>query len=555
MEAARNLLSSAPPFPPWLLPRTRTSPPSSSSQVLFPLHDRAALPSVPVGSLVRGVSVSLPAQELQELDKSLLFEATDDDLLFPRMLRYGKVMESGLTIEDDDSLEEFERLWKLDSSPKTKDSWSMTMHSVETDVEKLLDNKLNDVVALAKQALSASKEAASIVDLLVDQPRLDAPYLSPSGDTEGVLDSIADDVKAVRSTRKLERRSKRRKVAEPNIPLPESTPRRKAPKKMLSNGVDSDSVLRLFLRGSETRQLLTAAEESKLIQQVQDLMRLEKVKSRIQSESGREPTLIEWAEAVGIPYTNLQSQLNNGQRCREKLVLANLRMVVHVAKLYQGRGMGLQDLLQEGSMGLMRSIEKFKPQAGCRFASYAYWWIRQTIRKAIFQHSRTIRLPESFYALLSKVAEAKRCCIQEGDLHPTKEEIAKRVGITVNKLEKLLFAARTPISMQQTVWTDQETTYQEIVVDPTADDPEVTVAKQLMRRHTRNLLNVLSPKERRIIKLRYGMEDGQQKSLSEVGNMYGLTKERVRQLENRALYRLKQSLGSQGLHAYSHLLV
>ncbi|KAI4318871.1 hypothetical protein MLD38_032529 [Melastoma candidum] len=527
----------------------------SAYLVLFLLHDRAVVPSVPVSSVVRSVSVSLPAQELQESDKSLLFDSSDDDSLFHKMMRYGKGMERGLTIEDANTLEGFERLWKLDSSPEMKDSWSMMTHSVETDVEKLLDDKLNDVVSLAKQALSASIEVVSIVDLLVDQRRLDAPHLSPRGDTEGVLDSIADEVKAVRSTRKLKRRSKRRKVSEPNIPLPEPIPRRKAPKKMLSNAVDSDGLLRLFLRGSETRQLLTAAEESKLIQQVQDTMKLEQVKNGIQSESGHEPTLIEWAGAVGIPCTNLQSQLNHGHRCREKLVLANLRMVVHVAKLYQGRGMGLQDLLQEGSMGLMRSIEKFKPQAGCRFASYAYWWIRQTIRKAIFQHSRTIRLPESFYALLSKVAEAKRCCIQEGDPHPTKEAIAKRVGITVNKLENLLFAARTPISMQKTVWTDQETTYQEIVVDPTADDPEVSVAKQLMRRHTRNLLNVLSPRERRIIKLRYGMEDGQQKSLSEVGNMDGLTKERVRQLENRALYRLKQCLGNQGLHAYSRLLV
>ena len=122
-------------------------------------------------------------------------------------------------------------------------------------------------------------------------------------------------------------------------------------------------------------------------------MRLVKVKSKLQSQFGREPTLVEWAEAMGLSCSALQAELHSGNRSREKLINANLRMVVHIAKQYQGRGLSLQDLLQEGSMGLMKSVEKFKPQVGCRFATYAYWWIRQTITKFIMQHSRTIRLP------------------------------------------------------------------------------------------------------------------------------------------------------------------
>ncbi|PKI57600.1 hypothetical protein CRG98_021928 [Punica granatum] len=206
-------------------------------------------------------------------------------------------------------------------------------------------------------------------------------------------------------------------------------------------------------------------------------------------------------------------------------------------------------------MGLIKSIEKFKPQAGCRFATYAYWWIRQTVRKAIFQHSRTIRLPENVYGLLNKVMEAKRSYVQEGNYRPSKEQIAKRVGITVDKLEKLMVTTRTPLSMQQPVWMDQETTFQEITADTGIEIPDVSVTKQLMRQHVRNLLGILSPKERRIIRLRFGIEDGEQKSLSEIGDIFGLSKERVRQLENRALYKLKQCLSSHGLDAYGDLLV
>ncbi|KAJ6381748.1 hypothetical protein OIU77_030424 [Salix suchowensis] len=229
-------------------------------------------------------------------------------------------------------------------------------------------------------------------------------------------------------------------------------------------------------------------------------------------------------------------------------------MVVHIAKRYQNRGLGLQDLLQEGSMGLMKSVEKFKPQVGCRFATYAYWWIRQTITKAIFQNSRTIRLPENVYGLLGKVMEAKRSYIQEGNHHPTTEEVARRVGIAIDKLEKLLCFTRTPLSMQQTVWSDQTTTFQEITADTEIEIPDVSASKQLMRKHILGLLNILSLKERQIIRLRFGIEDGKQKSLSEIGSVFGLSKERVRQLESRALYKLKQCVGSHGLDAYAEIL-
>lgn len=186
-------------------------------------------------------------------------------------------------------------------------------------------------------------------------------------------------------------------------------------------------------------------------------------------------------------------------------------------------------------------------------------------------------IQENVYMLLGKVSEARKTCVQEGNYRPSKEQLAGHVGVSKEKLDKLLYNTRTPLSMQQPIWADQDTTFQvnpfwryyfertqpgnnhlilqEITPDSGIETPTMSVGKQMMRNHVRNLLNVLSPKERRIIKLRFGIDGGKQRSLSEIGEIYGLSKERVRQLESRALYRLKQNMSSHGLHAYTDLLV
>ncbi|KAK9158489.1 hypothetical protein Scep_005063 [Stephania cephalantha] len=452
---------------------------------------------------------------------------------------------------------------------------SMTMQSIDPDTDSLANVEPHDVLALAKKAVAASKQAASLAEESTVSLAESDEFLPCSQSTSLPMEVPLEEEIKVRSKRLLERRSRRQKLPKEKSIIHYAPSLRKPDvRNKIKEGFDPHDPLRLFLSAPETRQLLTAKEERELFA----LTKLEEVKVRLQSESNREPTLVEWAEATGMSCLILQSHIHSGQRSREKMACANFRLVVHVAKQYQGKGLNLQDLLQEGSMGLMKSIEKFKPQAGCRFSTYAYWWIRQSIRKGIFQNSRTIRLPvipgdpachsflcktgisnlastlENVYGLLRQVKNAKNLCIQEG-CNPTNEELAKRVGMTVEKLESLLNSTRLPLSMQKTVWADSNTTFQEITADTEIEIPELQVSKKFMRRHIRNILCVLPPKERRIIRLRFGIEDGEPKSLSQIGSVFGITKERVRQLENRALDKLRKCLTSEGLGAYAELLI
>ncbi|KAL6277666.1 hypothetical protein ACE6H2_021267 [Prunus campanulata] len=592
MEAGRHFLSSSSAFPSTTHLR-HPLPSSSPSTSVLMLHEQAvpAVTSLPITSVARHFPTSVLLQEQRDEFKPLLHvlkeDKTSEATLDRMQIETGASVHEDLDIDDFYPLVNGSKLQLLNpdildvfSSLQTgaKPSTPLTLESLTTASNKHMDVEPCNVVALAKKALSASREAASLAE---DSQSMGADFdesLSLGLGYTSLANWIVEEEKTVRSTRILERRRKRiktRKVPKSKVIGHEPNSFTSSDvRKKISEGFNPNDPLRLFLWGPETRQLLTAKEEAELIARVQDLFKLEEVKSRLQTQFGREPTLIEWAEAVGISCQILKSQLRSGTSSREKLIYANLRMVVHIAKQYQGRGLGLQDLMQEGSMGLMKSVEKFKPQAGCRFATYAYWWIRQTVRKAIFQHSRTIRLPvmkklpclqsllcneillqENVYSLLGKVLEAKKSCIQEGNHNPNKEELARRVGITVEKLEKLLYATRMPLSMQQPVWADQDTTFQEVTADTGVEIPDVSVAKQLMRQHVRHLLSILNLRERQIIRLRYGIEDGKQRSLSEIGGMFGLSKERVRQLESRAFLKLRQSLGSQGLGAYGPLLV
>ncbi|CAH8387172.1 unnamed protein product [Eruca vesicaria subsp. sativa] len=550
MEATtRNLVSSSPSFP----TKTHLKNGFSSPSSVVMLHEQTATPVINsrhLASLSRHFPASVLSQEPREepsrlppLSHSSLREDRTSQQLTLERRQFDGLVSSREDEKFEQQLLQSSGLWNLLMSPVTSEKHLPTVVS-----------PLADAVALAHKALSASKQAALLVE---DSETVSSNSLVDSLSTSSSVSSLPEVGTIVRSKKLLERRARNRRAPKLNGSDNESgyVPQKSNAKKKMRQGFDNDDALQLFLWGPETKQLLTAKEEAELITHIQNLIKLEKVKTKLEAQNGCEPTIAEWAEAMGISGHVLKSEIHRGRSSREKLITANLRLVVHIAKQYQNRGLNFQDLLQEGSMGLMKSVEKFKPQSGCRFATYAYWWIRQSIRKSIFQNSRTIRLPENVYMLLGKVSEARKTCVQEGNYRPSKEELASHVGVSTEKLDKLLYNTRTPLSMQQPIWSDQDITFQEVTPDSGIETPDMSVGKQMMRNHVRNLLNVLSPKERKIIKLRFGIDGGKQRSLSEIGEIYGLSKERVRQLESRALYRLKQNMNSHGLNAYADLLV
>ncbi|XP_058749270.1 RNA polymerase sigma factor sigF, chloroplastic [Vicia villosa] len=526
------MFSPSTPFPSRILP----------SPSVTTLHEQTAPPAVsslPSTFTAQCFPTSVLLQEHRDEYKPLLhMHKEDKTALNTRVMDVMSVHEKNNNVDVNESLERQLHLRchlqnLLASSPQEDDfQWS--------------------ALSLAKQALSASKQAAAVAEELK----------LVKIDDDSLADSLTGKNKIVRSTRLKERHSKLRKVSNSKVLDEEryfikksDVQKRLRMEKKLKERLDGNDALRFFLRSPEIKQLLNLDEESQLIAQIQDLFKLKETKVKLQSRFGREPTLSEWADGVGLSCRVLQARLHSANKSKDKLIQANLRLVVHIAKSYQGRGLHLQDLLQEGSMGLMRSIEKYKPQAGCRFSTYAYWWIKQTMRRAIYLHSKTIRIPETFYILLAKVADAKKSYIREGNHNPTREEIARRVEITVEKLELLLFSTRTPLSMERAVWAGQNTTFQEITADSSIELPDVCVAKQLMRSHVRNLVDTLNPKERKVIRLRFGIEDGYEKSLSDIGKVLGVCKQRVRQIEGTGLNKLKQCLVDQQLDAYVELIV
>ncbi|KAI4986921.1 hypothetical protein ZWY2020_019551 [Hordeum vulgare] len=362
----------------------------------------------------------------------------------------------------------------------------------------------------------------------------------------------------IRSTRLIERRSKKRNVPRAStstdvVQCSVIDSKKKDRPKKYGRVLGPDEPFRLFLRDRETTEFLTAKEERHLFSQIQNLMRLEEAQRRLEEQCGREPTLPEWAQAVGMSCKDLQSSIHIGRRCREKMARSNFRLVIHVARKYQGYGLDIEDLVQDGCCGLMKTFEKFNPSKGCRFPTYAYWWIRQAIKKSIFKHSRLIRLPESVYARLKKVGKARLECILEGE-QPTNQNVARRAGISIEKLAKLKAKTRKPRSMQDQVWSNDAVTFQEITEDPNIDSPDLVVDRIMMRQQVREFLGILSTREKEIVEHRFGIYDGEPKTLHVIGDMYGLSKERIRQLQNRALDKLKRSVSTQGFDVYLDLL-
>lgn len=333
-------------------------------------------------------------------------------------------------------------------------------------------------------------------------------------------------------------------------------------------GFDS---MNYYMKTMGSHELLKKNEEIILAREIQVLIQWEQNREELEQELSRPPTYAEWASAVkkGMTVPEMKKQIRRSLRAKTALTESNLRLVISIAKRYQNRGLNFQDLCQEGTLGLTRACEKFDPERGFRFSTYATWWIKQSIMRAIADQARTIRLPVHIHDQLSTLNKAERDLQQSLGREPTKEEIAEKIDVKPERIEFLKRSALKAISIETELGSGKSKgssagtggsrgsagggrifTLQDTIKDPD-QKPDFMAENNMLKDDISRLICTLNSREQAVIRMRFGLDDGKPKTLEEIGRRFSVTRERIRQIEARALHKLRQPYRNHGVKCYA----
>ncbi len=297
-----------------------------------------------------------------------------------------------------------------------------------------------------------------------------------------------------------------------------------------------------FFKEMARYPLLKSDEEVTLANEVRLMVEAEEIRQKLAASLERQPSKQQWATAMGLENARqLEQFLYKGKVAKRKMIRSNLRLVVSIAKRYLNRGVPFLDLIQEGAIGLNRATEKFDPNKGYKFSTYAYWWIRQAITRTIANDARTIRLPIHIVEKLNKLKKAQRTLKQKLQRNPSEEELAKELKMSAPQLRQLLELRRQSLSLNHRVGKAEDTELVDLLEDNELQLPEEKMSEAMMRQEIIDVLNdVLTEREKDVIALRYGLSTSQPYTLEEVGGMFNLSRERVRQIQSKAMRKLRR---------------
>ena len=419
-----------------------------------------------------------------------------------------------------------------------------------------LDPVIDELIARARErgSITSGEVFAALHTLEPETDELADIYRRIEARGVAIQDEITEELELEDARRRDEspaHRARRSETRPTTVTRPgeAATPRPARPRRDVASVFDEPTArgdrgetgnfdpVRMYLKDIGKVPLLTAEQEVKLARRIEAGVLADE---RLQAS----PTMDE--ERRASEHANVE----DGELAKQQLTEANLRLVVSIAKRYVGRGMALLDLVQEGNLGLMRAVEKFDYTKGFKFSTYATWWIRQAITRAIADQARTIRIPVHMVETMNKVLRVQRQMLQELGREPTVEEVAHKVDLTSDKVREIQRISQEPLSLETPVGEEDDSSLGDFVPDPTAPEPTEEAEQQGLKEEITRALEELNDREREIMRLRFGLDDGQPHTLEEVGRRFKVTRERIRQIESKTLAKLRHPTRSQRLRAY-----